>query len=170
LITSSRFAPNETVDVEYLTNLASPTQVQLCAPVASATGTISCPAAVIPSAAGYAGTHKITATGETSLIPGAGSFKLLPTLGITPSSGPGGTAITVTGSHYSPGESVTARYTTGLSSPSTVILCSATATGTGTISCGGHIPTSSTGAKGTHHITAKGSVSKLNGSTFFQLT
>jgi alpha-tubulin suppressor-like RCC1 family protein len=170
-IASSRFAPGETVDVEYQTGLALPTQVQLCAPVASSTGTISCPSAVIPGAsAGYAGTHKILATGETSGLPGVGSFKLRPSDAIAPTSGPKGTAVTITGSHFVPGESVTVKYSTGLRSPSTITLCTPMATSTGTTSCSTHIPSTSVGATGNHKISEIGAVSKLTASTFFQLT
>ncbi len=63
-VTGSGFAVGESVKVTYTTGLAAPKTVTLCTRTASATGTISCSAA-IPSAgtAGSVGVHKIQARG-----------------------------------------------------------------------------------------------------------
>jgi len=110
------------------------------------------------------------ATGGTSGLHASSSFTLLPTVAITPASGHAGAAVTVTGSHFKPGETVSAVYRTGLVSPATQPLCSKVATATGTISCVGHIPTVNPGALGAHTITATGTVTKTAGSITFTRT
>ena len=62
-------------------------------------------------------------------------------------------------------------YKTGLPSTPNVLLCKATATGTGTVACNGHIPTGgSQGARGAHAIVAKGTVSMRKATTTFTRT
>jgi alpha-tubulin suppressor-like RCC1 family protein len=172
-IAGGRFGPSETVTVVYKTNLVSPAQVLICTTTTSVGGAFTCPPAttVIPAAnSGPAGAHALVATGGTSGLHASSSFTLLPTVAISPASGHAGAAVTVSGSHFKPGETVSAVYRTGLVSPATQALCSKVATATGTFSCAGHIPTTNTGALGAHTITATGSVTKTAGSTTFTRT
>jgi hypothetical protein len=94
-----------------------------------------------------------------------------PSATVAPTSGPPGTAVTVTGGGWASGETVKLTYATKLTSPSTVVICSAVATGTGAISCTGHIPGSSTaGPTGAHTLTAKGATSPRQATTKFTRT
>jgi hypothetical protein len=62
-------------------------------------------------------------------------------------------------------------YKTGLSSPPSVVLCTATVLSDGTFSCTGQIPSGATaGALGAHKIVAKGATSKAKAETTFTLT
>lgn len=172
-IGGARFGNSETVRVFYQTGLASPTQVQICSVAATSTGTFSCPSSstVIPSTnSGVAGTHQLVAVGALSGLHASLGFVLQPNVGITPTSGPAGTAVTITGSRFKAGESVTVNYTTNLASPASQLLCTTTATSSGTISCGAHIPSTNAGATGSHTIVATGAVTKVAGTTTFGLT
>lgn len=92
------------------------------------------------------------------------------TVTLSPKSGPAGTAITVSGGGYASAETVTVVYKTGLSSPATVTLCSTTSSNTGTYTCSGHIPgSSSAGVSGGHKITVTGATSKRTASATFTL-
>jgi hypothetical protein len=89
---------------------------------------------------------------------------------ITPTSGPKGTPVTVSGGRFSVGETVNVKYKTGLSSPKAKFLCSATIGATADFSCGGMIPTSNQGALGPHTIVAKGTTSLRKAKTTFTRT
>ena len=172
-ISGIRFGASETVNVFYKTNLASPTQVLLCTATTSSVGALSCPSSttVIPTTnSGWAGAHALVATGSSSGLHASVRFVLRPSVAVSPSSGHAGTAVTVTGSRFKPGESVNVVYSTGLSQPSTQILCTPTASSTGTINCPTQIPATNAGALGAHKITATGSVTNVAGSTIFTLT
>lgn len=90
---------------------------------------------------------------------------------VSPKSGPAGTAVALSGGGFLSTETVTVTYLTGLSSPTSVVICSATATTSGTFSCSGSIPGAATaGATGGHKIVAKGGTSKRNPNTTYTLT
>jgi len=86
--------------------------------------------------------------------------------------GPAGTAVNVSGGGFTPGETVKASYTTGLSAPNpaAVNVCHTTAVADGTFSCNGTIPTTNAGALGTHTIVAKGLTSLSSARDNFRLT
>jgi len=85
-------------------------------------------------------------------------------------SGAPGTPIEVTGSGYPPGEQVNATYKTGLSSPSSISLCTGNANSDGTFSCTGDILMTDAGVTGSHKIKAKGTTSLATGNTTYTLT
>jgi alpha-tubulin suppressor-like RCC1 family protein len=172
-VAGTGFGTSEQVKVFYQTNIASPTQVQVCAVTTSSTGGFSCSSSttVIPTTnTGSAGAHALIAVGTASGLRATTNFVLRPTVGVSPSSGPPGTVVTVTGSRFKPGETVTVLYLTKLASPSTQPLCTATASATGTISCGATIPTTNAGPIGVHSMTATGSATKTAGMSSYTLT
>jgi alpha-tubulin suppressor-like RCC1 family protein len=172
-VAGSGFGNSEQVKVFYQTNIPSPTQVQICAVTASSTGTFSCSSSttVIPTTdTGSAGAHALVAVGTASGLRATKNFVLRPTVGVSPSSGPPGTMVTVTGSRFKPSETVTVLYLTELVSPATQTLCTTTATSTGTISCAATIPTTNAGPTGAHSITATGSATKTAGTASYTLT
>ena len=78
--------------------------------------------------------------------------------------------MTVSGSGYQPGETVTVRYLTGLAAPhARVVVCTAVASPSGAFSCDGHIPTIYAGADGAHMITATGDTSHTKLTTTYTL-
>jgi hypothetical protein len=78
-------------------------------------------------------------------------------ISLSKKSGAAGSAVTVTGGGFAPGEKVKVTYATGLASPKTVAVCTATASNVGDISCSGSIPSgTNAGAAGKHKIVAKG--------------
>jgi hypothetical protein len=102
---------------------------------------------------------------------GTTTFDFEPTnkLLLTPSSGPKGTHVTISGSGFTPGSTVKIKYKTGRSSPAAVLLCSTTAAADSTFSCPGVIPTGvNAGAFGSHNIVAKSGTDKHTGT--FTLT
>lgn len=93
-------------------------------------------------------------------------------LSVSPSSGPPGTSVTVSGGGFEPGETVKVKYVTGLSKPSktSVGVCEGSAAADGTFTCNGSIPESPTaGADGPHDIEAKGLTSLVETSSTFTL-
>jgi hypothetical protein len=86
---------------------------------------------------------------------------VVPTLSISPTSGSANQSETVSGTGFTPGETVNALYKTGLSNEASVVLCSATATSpNGGFSCTGEIPSKRyAGSEGPHNIVAKGTTS-----------
>jgi hypothetical protein len=89
---------------------------------------------------------------------------------VAPASGKAGTAITLSGSKMQPGETVTNNWSTGLSSPTKLKICSAVVAANGTWTCSGKVPTANRGAKGVHKIIGKGSVSANKSKGSFNLT
>lgn len=101
-----------------------------------------------------------------------GRITVAATVNPSPHSGGPGTAITASGSGYSPGETVTVAYMTGLTAPEpkSVIICTATADTNGTFTCNGTVPSAaSAGATGPHKINAKGETSLTKGANIFLL-
>jgi hypothetical protein len=79
---------------------------------------------------------------------------------VTPSSGKRRAAIVANGSGFTPGDSVTVTYLSGLKAKkrATTVLCQTVAASNGTFSCHGTIPRPRrSGKKGTHTIEAAGS-------------
>lgn len=99
-----------------------------------------------------------------------GPIAAVPMAVVTPSSGIPGTSVTLNSEGYLPGEQVNVTYETGLSSPSSVSICITTAHSDGTFSCVGDIPSSESGALGSHKIKAKGMISLATAKTTFTLT
>jgi hypothetical protein len=94
-----------------------------------------------------------------------------PSVNVAPPSGPPGTPVTVSGEGFAPGETVKILYKTGLPSPRSVTVCTATALPDTSYGCSGVIPTTATaGANGAHKIVAKGLTSLIKVKTTFTLT
>jgi len=95
-----------------------------------------------------------------------------PTVVVSPGAGPPGTALSVHGSGFTFGKRVKVTYLTG--SPSgkqSTNVCSATASDTGTFSCGGTVPAArKAGPNGHHTIEAAGPRSLVVASTTFTLS
>ena len=87
----------------------------------------------------------------------------------SPNQGPAGTAETITGAGYTPGETVMVNYLTGLTSPAKAHLCTTIAGSDGTFTCTASIPPTA-GHRGTHTIAAHGTTSKILAETTFVLT
>jgi hypothetical protein len=88
----------------------------------------------------------------------------------SPSTGTAGTAITVSGGGFTPGESVRVSYKTALSATRSVAVCTAFAESDGTFTCEGDVPDSAdAGAPGSHHIVARGMTSMVRTTTSFTL-
>ena len=168
-ITGSHLAPSESVSVVWLTKLASPTTLALCAPTTTVTGTFSCTATIPSTNVGPLGAHTIRATGAVSKLPGTTTFTRTPKLSVTPTSGPKATHVTVSGSNFASGEKVAVVWLTKLASPSSLALCTATVASTGTFSCTATIPSTNAGPVGVHTIRATGAVSKVPANTTFTL-
>jgi hypothetical protein len=92
-----------------------------------------------------------------------------PTVAITPNNGPKGTSVHVAGANFSVGEIVKVKYKTGLSSPTTQLVCQTTVQSDSSFACDGAIPTTKVGAFGSHGIVAKGKTSFLKAKTTFTL-
>jgi streptogramin lyase len=90
-----------------------------------------------------------------------------PYAAVTPTAGPAGTTVTITGSGYTAGETVTVKYKTG-ATPATVTLCTTSANAIGDFACSAAIPTSA-GATGAHEIDATGTNSRLIETTTYTL-
>ena len=82
-----------------------------------------------------------------------------------------GAAITATDGWFLAGETVSVSYKTGLLSPASVRLCTATADSSGSFTCSGSVPSgSASGALGAHKIKAKWASSLYQATTSFTLT
>jgi hypothetical protein len=98
-------------------------------------------------------------SGAIEAITTAVSITSLPVLGR------GGTELQLIGAGFLAGETVAVKYSTGLPSPRSVILCTGTADGEGSFSCNGPIPTNEKGTAGTHTLTAIGRTSGVKAAT-----
>jgi hypothetical protein len=129
---------------------------------------------VLSGSAITAGSYTATVTATNGVSPDATTtftIVVTPTVTITPSSGPKGTAVTFNAAGFVPGEKVKFNYKTGLSSPVSITVCKATVTASGTATCSGAIPTGGKqGPKGAHTIVAKGTASLIKATTIFTLT
>ena len=92
-------------------------------------------------------------------------------MNVSPTSGPPGKSVTVSGRGFNPGETVKITYKTGLASPKSVTICTATAGSDTSYTCSGTIPpTATAGAHAAHKIVAKGLTSLIKVKTTFTLT
>jgi YVTN family beta-propeller protein len=92
-------------------------------------------------------------------------------LSVSPTSSHAGKSVTVSGQGFNPGETVKIIYKTGLASPKSVTICSATAGSNTSYTCSGTIPpTATAGAHAAHKILAKGLTSLIKVKTTFTLT
>jgi hypothetical protein len=87
------------------------------------------------------------------------------TMAVSPTSGPKKTSVAVSGSGFASGETIKANFYA--SSIKKVLLCTATATGTGSFTCSGKIPK---GSSGLHYVAALGSASLRQAYALFNLT
>jgi virginiamycin B lyase len=87
----------------------------------------------------------------------------------SPTLGPAGTTITISGAGFVSGETVKVKYLTGRPAPKSILLCTTTAASDGTFSCPATIPTSA-GSAGTHTIKAEGATSGTVAKTLFLRT
>jgi len=79
--------------------------------------------------------------------------------------------VTVSGRGFNPGETVKISYKTGLASPKSVTICTATAGANTSYACSGTIPSAATaGVHAAHNIVAKGLTSGIKVKTTFTLT
>src|SRR5712692_4416133 len=114
--------------------------------------------------------------GSGVMVLAAGGFHTLilvapaPTVSVSPTSGPPGQHVTISGAHFGLNEMVKVTYKTGLVSPPKVTLCTVTTNGSGTFSCSAVIPTTNAGPTGSHKLAAKGLTSLLKAKTTFTLT
>ena len=109
----------------------------------------------------------------STVVSGTVGYFPAPTLAVLPTSGIAGTAVTVTGHWWMPGEKVNVKYKTGLVAPAPTLLmiCSVPVASDGSFSCGGHIPSgTNAGPAGAHKISGKGATSGLKASTTFTRT
>jgi YVTN family beta-propeller protein len=90
---------------------------------------------------------------------------------VSPTSSTPGTSVTVSGRGFHPGETVEVTYKTGLASPASVIICTATTRSNTSYSCSGTIPPrTAAGANGAHKIVARSQTSHIKVKTTFTLT
>ena len=178
-VSGGGFKPDETVKVSYKTGLSapSPTSVTLCSTTAGSDGSFSCDAVIpLPPTAGGGAAHNIVVKGKSSKATATATFTTLivpATLTTNPSSGPPGTAVTLSGNGYNPGESVKVTYKTGLSAPdpASILMCDAMADATGMFTCNADIPVgAAAGPNGAHKIIAKGVTSLDKATTIFTVT
>ncbi len=117
--------------------------------------------------AGPDGALWFTNSGNNSI----GRITTAPFVEVSPSTGAPGTAVTVSGAGFTPGETIIVTYKTGLASPTKVTICSTVAAAGGNFTCTGNIPTAAiAGATGAHAITANGKTSRSKPKTTFILT
>jgi hypothetical protein len=124
---------------------------------------------------GVSCTTSISCTSVGSYFGGSGSQTLIemsapPFAAVTPSSGPSGTSVALTGGGFRAGETVTFTYFTRLASPTSILLCSATADTYGLVGCSAAIPLTNSGPSGSHRIGARGLTSHVMAKTTFILT
>jgi hypothetical protein len=130
---------------------------------ANGLSSVSCTAALDCWSVGFAAAGSVTQTLIERLMPTA--------VVVTPSSGPTGTAVAVSGSGFPFGKDVKVTYFTGAASGrQSFTLCSTTAGADGSFSCFGSIPSKNVGAPGPHTVEATGPKSLQVASTTFDLT
>jgi IPT/TIG domain len=108
----------------------------------------------------------VVSIGGTSATSAATQFTYLapgPTFRANPAAIAPGAAIKFSGTGFRPAETIKVTYKTGLRAPhpSSVVLCTATASATGSFWCKGVVHAATAGAKGLHTVTARGSTSRI---------
>jgi hypothetical protein len=91
-------------------------------------------------------------------------------LGVSPLTGPSGTSVSLSGAGFQSGETVKVKYETNLASPTSVVVCTGAASGSGSFSCSGTVPTADAGPLGLHVVQAKGMTSGHKTKGTFTLT
>lgn len=99
-ITGGGFASGESVTVVY-----QPTNTTIATLTANSRGGVPAANFTIPTGTAL-GNVGFTGTGATSGVTGSGSFTVTPTLQITPTTGPAGISVTVTGQNYTANDGV----------------------------------------------------------------
>ena len=102
---------------------------------------------------------------------GTASVVIPASVSVSPPSGAPGIAVTVSGRGFHAGETVKITYSTGLTSPKSVNICTAIARSNTSYTCSGIIPpTPTAGPSGAHKVVAKGATSLIKVKTTFTLT
>ena len=126
---------------------------------------------VAKNAGNGTGTFTVTGVGVSSSETASASVTVEPALVISPSKGPAGTSVTITGAGFQPGEAVGGVTYKATSTSKSKICANLTVGNDGTFSCSGQIPSGAqAGPLGKHKITAKGATSRIKATTFFKLT
>ncbi len=142
-VSGSGYAATETVTIK----LGTTTLGTATTSSGSFSKSVTIPSTMAP------GTYVMSGTGATSGIVASAKFKVLaPPLTVSPSSGPAGTVVSVGGTKFAAGETVTIKH-------STTVLGTTTATPTGTFSTSVTIP--ATAAAGTFSLSAVGGTSGI---------
>jgi hypothetical protein len=152
-VTGSGFSPSVTIT----TTISSGGTVTSCGATTSATGTFTCTVTITSTApAGYT----VTATGSDGSFDAASATftTTTPTIALAPTQGPSGVSVTVSGTGFTPGRTVTTTIGTG----ATITSCGATVSATGTFSC---TVTISSGTPATYIVTATGSDGSFDAAT-----
>jgi len=170
-VSGERYQPGETVNVNYKTGLSSPSTQLVCSTVVTNLGLYQCTGTIPSTNTGALGLHGIVATGATSALKASALFTLTPALSVTPTAGPSGTSVSITGSAFAPNDTVQVNWITLLPSPSPsqLLVCTATTSPTGDLACSGSIPTTDAGPPGIHKLLATGSITPTFTSTTFTL-
>jgi virginiamycin B lyase len=95
-----------------------------------------------------------------------GSVSTADSVTASPTLGPAGTALTLSGSGFTPGEQVNVKYLTGLATPVSASLCAANAGPDGTFTCDATVPAGA-GRAGVHTILAVGKTSGIKAKSIF---
>ncbi len=130
-VSGSGFAPNETVDVFWDGNT---TPAENATADASGNATVVSSAPLMPT-----GDHPVKLKGRTSGRQGTARFTVVPSISLYPTSGPGGTVVTVKGRGWGRGATVGV-YWNRTSSSSGVRVCNLTASSTGSFTCQFTVP------------------------------
>jgi virginiamycin B lyase len=130
------------------------------------------------SIAGATAKYECSCTGPTDITAGpdgnmwfsadqaVGMITTSDSVTTSPTLGPAGRALTLTGSGFNAGEAVHVKYLTGLASPKSVALCAANADPQGTFTCDATVPADA-GPAGMHTIEAVGATSGIKAKTLF---
>ncbi|MGA8543297.1 MAG: IPT/TIG domain-containing protein [Thermoplasmata archaeon] len=111
------------------------TSTPLCTGTTTATGQLSCSSAV-PAAP--AGSHEVSIVQGTTSI--SGSFSVIPSISVSPSSGPVGTVVTISGSGFDAGTPYVVTWTGGAA------VCSGSTNSNGGFFCTFSVPASAVGS------------------------
>jgi hypothetical protein len=127
---------------------------------------------MVGSAAAASGNHSGVVSNAIYGRIGSGRLAAVPEVSVSPTSGARGTSVRVKGKGYQSGEQVNVYYKTNfhLPKPKMVLVCTTSATSKGKFGCAGHIPTTDSGALGSHEIQAIGQTSGTVAETPFTLT
>ena len=149
-VTGSSFSPNTGI-ATFTFNGATPGTQGCTSQTTTGTGAFAC-TFTVPSLA--AGTYNVVATGaDGGTDTATASFTITaPAISLSPSSGPVGTTVTISGTGFSPNVAVDAPTIAG-GTISTQTCTSQTISASGTFSCTFNVPTDSTG---THTVTISG--------------